>query len=179
MFVWWLPVLWIPQIWPPFQVEPREQRIRFISHLPNNQTHVLLVFWKRIPVLARKSQSNSKLHIWLLMKKISLHPQLKHLLLLMLLPTQYLPGPAPVLPTTVLTNQAQLEAHLQLALQSGASGPELLQALPDFNQVRILGKDYIRGIQYTLCQILKWNWWVSGGKWLLREQMKKEMRKIS
>ena len=67
----------------------------------------------------------------------------------MLLPTQYLPGPAPVLPTTVLTNQAQLEAHLQLALQSGASGPELLQALPDFNQVRILGKDDIRGT-YTI-----------------------------
>ncbi|XP_023348440.1 multiple PDZ domain protein, partial [Eurytemora carolleeae] len=55
-----------------------------------------------------------------------------------------IPGPAPVLPTTVLTNQQQLEAHLQLALQSGSHtfpGAGVLypthgeeQTLPDFNQ---------------------------------------------
>ena len=31
------------------------------------------------------------------------------------------PGPAPVLPTTVLSNQQQLEAHLQLALENNAA----------------------------------------------------------
>jgi len=45
-----------------------------------------------------------------------------------------IPGPAPVLPTTVLANQQQLEAHLQLALQNGASGPDQSRALPNFNQ---------------------------------------------
>ena len=42
-----------------------------------------------------------------------------------------IPGPAPVLPTTVLSNQQQLEAHLQLALEAGAEGDN---ALPTFNQ---------------------------------------------
>ena len=56
-------------------------------------------------------------------------------------------GHAPVLPTTVLTNQQQLEAHLQLALQSGSNtfpGAGVLyptpgeeQTLPDFNQANL------------------------------------------
>ena len=43
-------------------------------------------------------------------------------------------GPAPVLPTTVLTNQQQLEAHLQLALQGGAPALGFISSLPNFNQ---------------------------------------------